>query len=115
VVDLTSQLLLELALEVGTKREVGVGVDWLPAFSYSIMRALFQRFVPCSCWESVGDKLGEVLIRLRLALLVEDREVEVECEVDPTTTTKAACLPTCLIFLVLAFVGRTMRPFLVLG
>ena len=49
VVDLAGRLLLELALEVGTEREVGVGVDWLPAFSYSVMRAPFRRFVPCSC------------------------------------------------------------------
>lgn len=42
-VDLAGRLLLELALEVGTEREVGVGVgvDWLPAFSYSVMRAPF--------------------------------------------------------------------------
>ena len=49
VVDLAGRLLLELALEVGTEREVGVGVDWLLAFSYSVMRAPFRRFVPCSC------------------------------------------------------------------
>ena len=115
VVDLAGRLLLELALEVGTEREVGVGVDWLPAFSYSVMRAPFRRFVPCSCWESVGDELGEVLVRSRLALLVEDKGVEVEREVNPATAAKAACLLACLILLVSAFVGLTMRPFLVLG
>ena len=79
------------------------------------MRAPFRRFVPCSCWGSIGDELGEVLVRSWLALPVVDKGVEVEREVDPATAAKAACLPACLILLVSAFVGRTMRPFLVIG
>lgn len=114
-VDLVGRLLLELALEVGTEGEAGVGVDWLSAFSYSVIRAPFRRFVPCSCREGVGDKLGEVLVRSRLALPVEDGEVELERGVDPAAAAKAACLPACLILLISAFVGRTIRPFLVLG
>lgn len=114
-VDLAGRLLPELAPEVGTEGEAGVGVDWLPAFSYSVIRAPFRRFVPCSCREGVGDRLGEVLVRSGLALPVGDGEVEVEREVDPAAAAKAACLPACLILLVSAFVGRTIRPFLVLG
>ena len=56
-----------------------------------------------------------MLVKSRLALLVEDKGVEVEREVNPATAAKAACLPACLILLVSAFVGLTMRPFLVLG
>ena len=46
-----------------------------------------------------------MLVRSWLALLVVDKGVEVEREVDPATAAKAACLPACLILLVLAFVG----------
>ena len=64
-VDLTGRLLLGLALEVGARGEAGVRVALLPAFSYSVIRALFRRFVPCSYREGVGDRLGEVLVRSR--------------------------------------------------
>jgi hypothetical protein len=114
-VDLTGRPPLKPALEIRAKGEAGVGVAWLPVFLYSVTRALFRRFVPCSCKEGVGDRLEEVLVRLRLALVVGDSKVKVECGVDPVAAAKAACLPACLIFLILAFVGRTICPFLVLG
>ena len=81
------------------------------------MRAPFRRFVPSSCREGVEDKLDKALVRSRLALSVESTEVEVEREVDlaVAAAAKAACLPACLILLISAFVGRTIRPFLVLG
>jgi hypothetical protein len=79
-----------------------------------VTRAPLRRFVPCSCKEGVGVRL-EVLVRSGLALVVRDGEVKAECGVDPVTAAKAACLPACLIFLILAFVGRTICPFLVLG
>jgi hypothetical protein len=113
-VDLTGRLLLGLALEVRAKGGAGV-VAWLPAFSYSVTRAPFRRFVPCSYKEGVGDRLGKALVRSRLALIVRDSKVKVACGVDPTAAAKAACLPACLIFLILAFVGQTICPFLVLG
>jgi hypothetical protein len=117
-VDLTSRPLLRPALEVRAKGEagvgVGVGVAWLPVFSYSVTRAPLRRFVPCSYKEGVGVRL-EVLVRSGLALVVRDGKVKAECGVDPITAAKAACLPACLIFLILAFVGRTICPFLVLG
>ena len=118
-VDLTGRPLLRPALEVRAKGEAGVGVGvrvaWLPVFSYSVTRAPLRRFVPCSCKEGVGVRLEEVLVRSGLALVVRDGEVKAECGVDPVTAAKAACLPACLIFMISAFVGRTIFPFLVLG
>jgi len=45
-VDLVGRLLLELALELGTDGEAGLGVDWLLAFASSVTRAPLRRFVP---------------------------------------------------------------------
>ena len=81
------------------------------------MRALIRRFVPSSCREGVGDKLGEALVRSRLALPVKNKEIEVKREVNPATAAaaKAACLPACLILLISVFIGRIIYLFLALG
>jgi hypothetical protein len=93
--------LLEEALEEALKEALEVGV----AISCSVTRALLlRRLTPCSYKEGEGDRLDGVA-----------GEVEVEQEVDPVVAIRVACLPACLIFRSLFFVGRIMLPFLTLG
>ena len=106
LVALTRRLLLRPVLEVGAEAEVGV----LPAFSYSVICAPYERLLPCGCTEGEGEGLGVRPARLGLVSLLEGEGAKLAVE-----AARAASRPACLIRLSLAFVGRTMLLFLVFG
>jgi hypothetical protein len=106
LVALARRLLLGPVLEVGAKAEVGV----LPAFSYSVICALYERLVPCGYTRGKGEGLGVRLARLGLVSLLKGEEAKLTIK-----AARAASRPACLIRLSLAFVGRTMLLFLVFG
>jgi hypothetical protein len=106
LVALARRLLLRPVLEVGAKAEVGV----LPAFSYSVIYALYECLVPCGCTGGKGEGLGVRPARLGLVSLLRREEAKLAVK-----AARAASRPACLIRLSLAFVGRTMLLFLVFG
>jgi hypothetical protein len=114
-VALCGRPLLEEALKEALKEALEVGA----AILCSVTRApLLRRLTPYSYKEGKGDGLNGVpgvLARLRLAPPGKAGEVKVGQEADPVAAIRAACLPACLIFCSLFFVGQIILPFLTLG